>query len=313
MRKEWIETILKISQVFLSVGLIVMSLSYAEETKVIQKIEGYYDHNISLKRMIVDITSNISEQNINIYQNGKKIENISWYQMSKIYQGDLNGDGFDELVLQTFSGGVHCCFNMLIIQLKPSMSKSYSCNLANTEFVEFKDLDGDNKPEIITWDDSYSYFASLCFACSPSVRIVVNFNGEELALRPKLIEKHYRLKTKVVKRIDVNIDEQGTLKLNSEYAADIVGLILHNFYTAQPKEAVDVMRAYLNFAHPAVRKLFLLQLTDAMSQSPFHDQLRKLNNWYHHVPCNSKGCEPSIELYKKYEIVWKLFEMYDCV
>lgn len=301
----------KISQSFLGAILIFTSLSYAEETNVMQGIEGDYDHNISVEKEIVEITSNISEDNITIYQNGKKIENISEYQMSKIYQGDLNGDGFDELVLKTFSGGAHCCFDMPIIQLKPSMPKSYSYKLSNTEFVTFKDLDGDNKLEIITWDDRYSYFSSLCFACSPNVKIVANFNGERLVLRPKLIEKFYKPNIVILHKINVGVDKLGGLEWNSHYAPDIMEAILYNFYIGQTKEAIAIMQTYFNFEHPAVRKIFLTELVDAMARSPFFDQLREINNWFHNVSCYTRGCKPSIEFYEKYEVVWNMFQMYD--
>jgi hypothetical protein len=278
---------------------------------MIQELEGNYNHNINIKKTIIDMPSDTSEENITIYQNGKKIESISEYQMSKIYQGDLNGDGFDEFVLKTFSGGAHCCFDMPIIQLKPNMPMSYSYKLTNTEFVTFKDLDGDNTPEIITWDDSYSYFASLCFACSPNINIVANFNGEKLVLRPSLIEKFYKLETKVLHKTNVGTNKLGGLEWNSNNAPDIMDAILYSLYIGQTKEAIAIMQVYFNFEHPAVRKIFLIELVDAMSKSPFFDQLRELNNWYHDDPCYTQGCKPTIVFYEKYEVVWSMFKMYD--
>jgi len=85
----------------------------------------------------------------------------------EVYSGDLNHDGHKQRVVLEYSGGAHCCSNMFIIQENKALGHRVGFSLSNQDDVTFKDIDKDGTVEMILYDDMYSYFGSLCFACSP--------------------------------------------------------------------------------------------------------------------------------------------------
>ena len=117
------------------------------------------------------------ECNLTITQNSQVLVRQSNYTIQPIHRSDLDGDGYEELVFSGFSGGAHCCFDLTIVSLRPHAPAPYHLEMANAEYITFKDLDGDKKPEIITRDDQYSYGLGLCFACSAGVRVVTHYDG----------------------------------------------------------------------------------------------------------------------------------------
>jgi len=70
-------------------------LLYAKEVDAIQS----FDSSAAL------VDSDIPEENFIISQNHKTVQKISSYRIDKIYQGDLYGDGYEELVLGIYLVG----------------------------------------------------------------------------------------------------------------------------------------------------------------------------------------------------------------
>lgn len=86
---------------------------------------------------------------------------------------DFDNDGKKEAVIEEFSGGAHCCFTYYFYRIENESLKLFEqLYLKNSQNPNFKDLDGDGKPEILASDDSFSYFDGLCFACSPILPII---------------------------------------------------------------------------------------------------------------------------------------------
>lgn len=76
--------------------------------------------------------------------------------------GDLDGDGHEDLLLETWTVGAHASFGYYLIGLGPQPK----CMLAywkgngegdKDEDLRLKDLDGDGKPEILSTYDGFSY------------------------------------------------------------------------------------------------------------------------------------------------------------
>lgn len=89
---------------------------------------------------------------------------------------DLNGDGHPDLVLEGYSGGMHCCLTYWIVALKPPR---LLCVLSNRDGMAFTDIDGDGSVEILARDHAFDCFLRPC-SISPSPMTVLRAQGDKL-------------------------------------------------------------------------------------------------------------------------------------
>lgn len=69
---------------------------------------------------------------------------------------DLNGDGYPDLVVETFSGGAHCCFGTQVFSLRDYAALILQKPESNAGGF-FETVDADNVSEFVTYDDSFAY------------------------------------------------------------------------------------------------------------------------------------------------------------
>ncbi len=235
------------------------------------------------------------ETNITIYQNGKELIVLQSYRINEIHRGDINGDGYAELVFHSYTGGAHCCNEYTIIELRPDISEPYIFNTGSGDITFLKDTTRDKKLRFEMWDDKYSYMLNLCFACSPAPKVVAYYDKRKLNLnveRTKILREKEELKltrSRVVydKKEKPNFiekalypDGQANLKFdNPSVAFYTIEEILHQLYVGNKQKAVFIMQKYFDFEHPSLRKVFLYDLTKRMSNSLFWDDIRIRNGW----------------------------------
>ena len=100
---------------------------------------------------------------------------------------DLTGDGVPEVVVSSWSGGAHCCFSYLVVELGETPRLLAAVDAADSE-VEVRDADGDGVPELWLHDFAFAYW-NTSFAGSPAPRVALAWDGE--AFSPS--ERHMRL------------------------------------------------------------------------------------------------------------------------
>lgn len=91
---------------------------------------------------------------------------------------DVNGDGIPDAVLESYSGGAHCCWTYYIVSLgsNPGLITK-SENQRDASFYR----DGvTGKFEISTLDGSFDYFDGLCHACTPFPVVFLRLEGAHL-------------------------------------------------------------------------------------------------------------------------------------
>ncbi len=81
---------------------------------------------------------------------------------------DLTGDRTPELVVETYSGGAHCCSVVHVLSLNAQVRLLLRYATGNAGSADIADLNKDGRLELVLGDDSFAYFDDLCFACSPS-------------------------------------------------------------------------------------------------------------------------------------------------
>jgi hypothetical protein len=80
---------------------------------------------------------------------------------------DLDGDGEPEVVVDTYSGGAHCCTITPIYRWTGSGYRRLTGFFGNVGY-SLDDLDHDGRPEFVTADDSFAYeFAAYAFSAFP--------------------------------------------------------------------------------------------------------------------------------------------------
>ena len=80
---------------------------------------------------------------------------------------DLDGDGEPEVLVDSFSGGAHCCTITPIYRWTGSGYRKVTGLFGNVGY-SLDDLDRDGRPEFVTADDSFAYeFTAYAFSAFP--------------------------------------------------------------------------------------------------------------------------------------------------
>jgi hypothetical protein len=88
---------------------------------------------------------------------------------------DINGDGFMDVIIETYSGGAHCCSSAHVYTLTPNDPiKIYQHRPSNCG-ANFADVDADGIYEIITCDDSFAY-AYCPYAASYAPNVALKYD-----------------------------------------------------------------------------------------------------------------------------------------
>ena len=91
---------------------------------------------------------------------------------------DLDGNAKPEVIINTFSGGAHCCTALNIYSWDGNKFIKLETGFMDGEGGTFQDLDGDGKLEFITSDNSFLYRFSSYAASFPPSQIYALRNGK---------------------------------------------------------------------------------------------------------------------------------------
>src|SRR3954466_13238405 len=80
---------------------------------------------------------------------------------------DLDGDADPEVLVDTYTGGAHCCIVTPIFRWTGSGYRKLTGFFGNVGY-SLDDLDGDGRPEFVSADDSFAYaFTAYAFSAFP--------------------------------------------------------------------------------------------------------------------------------------------------
>jgi len=124
---------------------------------------------------------------------------------------DIDHDGQLEAVVEYRSGGAHCCYTYLIYSKARTHLKLIGrFYLGDSSEPVFRDMDNDGVMEVIALDSRLAYFGGLCFACSPSLPLIMTYRNKSFidctAKFPKIIEQEIE---KTLNERDSGIDFRG--------------------------------------------------------------------------------------------------------
>jgi hypothetical protein len=88
---------------------------------------------------------------------------------SNIFLKDLDGDRTPEVIVETYSGGAHCCTSFEIYSWQQNKFLTASIGMRNGSGGSFKDIDGNGSQEFLSYDNSFLYtFSSYADSFPPT-------------------------------------------------------------------------------------------------------------------------------------------------
>jgi hypothetical protein len=100
-------------------------------------------------------------------------------RLTPLWCGDLLGDGSQELGLETFSGGAHCCFGVSVLALGPGARHLLDVDLGNGGLGQPRQLTDDGPLQLVGSSDVFAYFNDLSFAASPFMPLIFAYDGAQ--------------------------------------------------------------------------------------------------------------------------------------
>lgn len=186
---------------------------------------------------------------------------------------DVTGDGRPDFVLQSYSGGAHCCFYTSIFERHPALYLVAEFDGAHAP-VELVDLDGDPAREVRLYDWTFAYWKTS-FAESPAPEVVLDWQDGSYVGAAALMRKPPPSARELRLAAEAARDE---MLARNQVTPRLWGPMLDYIYAGQAGAAF----ALLDQAWPAElpgRDDFLLQFGAKLSFSPYWETLAELNGW----------------------------------
>jgi hypothetical protein len=138
-------------------------------------------------RLVAD--SAARERIVDIKQGGHRVFAVRAADARLEFVGrDITGDRVPDLVIQAFSGGMHCCSQATVLSLGPTLRVVASINGADGE-IEFDDLDGDGILEVKVGDWRFAYWREYAFVETQVPEVILRYGDG--AYRPACDLMHH--------------------------------------------------------------------------------------------------------------------------
>jgi len=132
---------------------------------------------------------------------------------------DLDGDGEPEVLVDTFSGGAHCCLTARLLSWDGTGYQPRDFEYGDVGY-QLKDLDNDGRPELVGYDPVFSS-AFTAFAASAFPPLVLHVSKgrfvDDTKQFPALIRKDAAARLKELRKARKGDDVRGVL---AAYVAD---------------------------------------------------------------------------------------------
>lgn len=187
---------------------------------------------------------------------------------------DITGEGNPDLILESYSGGAHCCFQHYLFDLGDEKLSTYLETQPSNCPGEFKDFENDASYEFVTCDDLFAY--TYCsFARSPMAPVVLKFIPS-MGYRPatpnyKNTNEIYTGITADIARAEESInqefDQSDTWAVNDNILCPAIQVAIDYLYIGERETAEQEFRRLYDY--PDVNVIWR-EINMMVSKSPLY-------------------------------------------
>jgi hypothetical protein len=179
---------------------------------------------------------------------------------------DVTGEGHPDVIVETFTGGAHCCFSTHVYDLGPELTLVLETPESNCG-GSFENLDDDPAYEFITCDDLFAYIY-CSYAASPAVQVILDYEPGRgyVPASPRFADLYAdAIADHTTMAQNAAAGEMGEWDDTAKCA--VLPLMLDYLYTGRPQEAWAVVEQYYDAPDA---KLFWAEVVDAVGESSLY-------------------------------------------
>jgi len=186
---------------------------------------------------------------------------------------DATGDGRLDFVLQSYSGGAHCCYYTLILEREPEVAVLAEFDGAHSPVV-LENLDGDPALEVRLQDWTFAYWKTS-FSESPAPEVILKLQDGVYGGSPLLMRRLPPDKA----ALDAEIKAMRTIILKAKKPPpQLWGRMLDYVYSGNADTAFKLLDGAWPEGLPG-KASFVLQFGAQLSFSPYWDTIAEMNGW----------------------------------
>lgn len=167
-----------------------------------------------------------------------------------ISDADLAGDGVPDLVLESYSGGAHCCWTYYILSMgvDPHLVKQFD----NERGAGFVRNENTGRVDIVTQDGAFDYFDSQCHACTEFPVVYLRLEGDQwVDSGPDHIQDYDEIIAKSRQALTAEEIQSFRSAQGDPYEADdsagttskkILSIVFAYLYSGRPEQAQQALQ-----------------------------------------------------------------------
>ena len=133
------------------------------------------EHTVGAWKLMILADTILDERVFDLQLNGRRVRAVRAATLRLEFVGqDITGDRIPDVVIQAFTGGMHCCSQALVLGLGDSLVDHGTIDGADGD-IEFTDSDGDGRPEVKVGDWRFAYWRDYPFVETVVPEVVLKF------------------------------------------------------------------------------------------------------------------------------------------
>jgi len=116
---------------------------------------------------------------------GRPVREVRGHTLSLVAFEEVTGRPPAEVRIDVYSGGAHCCLTTYVFTRAPEVRNLFIFDAGNGGLIAIRDLDGDGRPEVEAANDALAYLGEIPFAVSPTVALVIGWDGRRYTDRTR--------------------------------------------------------------------------------------------------------------------------------